>query len=286
MRSVAKNTGSDILDTMGRSSRIGLSSIQAQLRESYSQIGCEISRLNKISNTIRRASKESQFRKATEFRITDDDGNDIESFLSDVFEHHINDRFPEIGENIRRRLVRAMILRRKRILYRRHRQGSVAIQPQEYIPKTSITLPLAPQTTTPVSSNATQDNGKEAFISEPKLSPSVVQSATTLDPEKFKKASLTPSTVSASKTIALNDHEYVVFPPNPGLATRRKYEQLISVREAEYKKEVELNGITAEGLLRFENLKKADLERVGEIACPYCLYALPAEVILSDQKWM
>lgn len=282
---MADNIGSNILDTMAKNSPTGPPGIQGQLRQAYTHIASEISRLNKISNTIRRASRESQFEKANNFRITDDDGNNVESFLFSIFEHHINDRFPSVNEDIRHRLVRAMILRRKRILYRRHRQGIAAIQPQKIAPRTAITLPLAPQATSMVIGNAIQDNGKDVVISTFNTSSSVVQSATTLDPDKFQNASLSTSVVSSSKTVALDDHECVVFPPNPGLAVKRKYEQLRRQREEEYKKEVQENGMTVDAKSRFESMKKSDLGTVGEIACPYCLYALPAEVVLSDSKW-
>lgn len=177
-----------------------------------------------------------------------------------------------------------MILRRKRILYRRHRQGITAIRPQETVPKTAIRLPRAPQTTPLASENAIQDSGKDV-ISTFKSAPSMLQSATTLDPEKFKKASTSPSLVSSSKTIALEDHECVVFPPNPGLAAKRKYERLRIQREVDYKREVETNGMTVDARSRFENLKKSDVENIEETACPYCLHALAAQVVLSDSKW-
>lgn len=282
---MAENIGSNILDRMGENPPTGPSDIQGQLRQSYIHIGSEISRLNKISNTIRRASRESQFEKANNFRITDEDGNNVESFLFTIFEHHINDRFPNINEGIRQRLVHAMLVRRKRILYRRHRQGIVAIQPQKIASKIAITLPPTTRTATSANGKVIQDNGKDLVISTFKALSSVVQSATTLDPDKFKKASSSTSIVSSSKSVALDDHECVVFPPNPGIAIKRKYEQLRRQREDEYKKEVQENGMSVDAKSRFESLKKSDLETVGEIACPYCLYALPAGVVLSDSKW-
>lgn len=184
----------------------------------------------------------------------------MEPFLSKIFEHHVNDRFPNVDENIRQGLVRAMILRRKRILYRRHRQGLVAIRPQKTVPKTAIKLPLTPQASTPASGNA-QGKSKDGTNPNLRPSPSLAKSATTLDPDKFKKASSSPSTVSASKTIALDDHECVVFPPNPGIPARRKYEKLRSDREAKYRNEVETNGMTLHAKPRFESKRSQILEQ-------------------------
>lgn len=35
-----------------------------------------------------------------------------------------------------------------------------------------------------------------------------------------------PSVVSTSRTVALGSHEALIFPPSPGLALKKRYEQL------------------------------------------------------------
>ncbi|KAF5984258.1 serine threonine phosphatase [Fusarium coicis] len=49
----------------------------ADFQQSMLDIAAEITRLNKISNTIRRASKHAQTLRAGDFTIKDDEGNDI-----------------------------------------------------------------------------------------------------------------------------------------------------------------------------------------------------------------
>ncbi|KAH6955660.1 hypothetical protein BKA56DRAFT_706596 [Ilyonectria sp. MPI-CAGE-AT-0026] len=173
------------------------------LEQSLTDMGSEISRLNKTSNTIRRAGKEAQTLKASDFQIKDDDGENVEPLLLHHFEHHVQDRFPEISENLRQRLARVMLLRRKRILYRRHRQGNTAIQMQKAAVKASITLPAAQKS----EQGKQKPKEVESQVAAPAIAPSQIQSAITLAPNKFKLAASNPSVVSASKTIALGSRD-------------------------------------------------------------------------------
>ena len=54
----------------------------------------------------------------------------------------------------------------------------------------------------------------------------VAHTATTLSPERFKKASA-PSAVSVSKTVALSTHEELRFPSPPCSAIKREFERLM-----------------------------------------------------------
>lgn len=113
-----------------------------RLEQCFVDITTEISCLNKALNTIRRASKEAQVLKVSDFQITDDDGNGVEPLLLGHFENHIGVRFPNISKIIQQRLARAMLFRQKRILYMRY-QGNAAIRPQKAIPKASTIFPAA-----------------------------------------------------------------------------------------------------------------------------------------------
>lgn len=102
----------------------------------------DITLLHKTSNTIRQASKESQNIKAAEvFKIRDDEGNDAEPFLRQLFFNYIRDRFPGTNEDIRERLADTMLLRRKRILYRKERYGKTSIRLPEAVTKPVISHP-------------------------------------------------------------------------------------------------------------------------------------------------
>ncbi|KAL2673791.1 hypothetical protein Neosp_012235 [[Neocosmospora] mangrovei] len=249
-----------------------------RLGQSFLDIAAEITRLNKISNTIRRASKDTQVLKASNFQIKDDEGENAEPLLLSHFEHHIGDWFPGISENIRQRLARAMLLRRKRILYRRHRQGDTSIRSENTISQTAVTLPDAQPGAGPSLQTTSKKKDEKAAINRPasKVAPSQVKSATTLAPEKFKMVSSSPSVVSASRTIASGKHQVLTYPPAPGFAAKRRYEKLKSQRI------VEAAGSTEPSL---QELLESDLRAIGEITCPYCLYALPAAEVFNERKW-
>ncbi|RMJ16559.1 hypothetical protein CDV36_003704, partial [Fusarium kuroshium] len=250
-----------------------------RLAQSFLDIAAEISRLNKISNTIRRASKDTQVLKASNFQIKDDDGENVETLLLKHFKRHIGDWFPGISPTIRQRLARAMLLRRKRILYRRHRQGNTSIHSDNTISQTSVTLPDAQAgAASQVQAKSRQHGGKSAIEkSATKVAPSQVKSATTLAPEKFKMVSSTPSIVSATRTIASGKHQVLTYPPAPGFAAKRRYEKL------KKKRIIEAAESSTESSLK--ELLEADLRAIGEITCPYCLYALPAAEVFDDRKW-
>ncbi|KAM0259352.1 hypothetical protein ACHAQJ_003384 [Trichoderma viride] len=129
-------------------------------------IATEISHLNKISNIIRRASQETHNLQAKDFQIKDEEGNDVESLLLDHYKHYISNRFPTASVTIQKRLASAMILRRKRILYKRFRHGNMAIQPTKVVPNLTFTLP---------NSLRHEDNQKDNALSR-------IKSATTLQP--------------------------------------------------------------------------------------------------------
>ncbi|TQN69463.1 Fatty acid oxidation complex subunit alpha [Colletotrichum shisoi] len=146
--SVAENTQSEFLSAQSEG-----------LKQSFAHIGAEISHLNKISNTIRKASKETHVQKATDFRIEDEDGNDVEPLLRRVFEHNVSDCFPD------------------------------------------------------------------------------------------------------------------------------KFEQLGSRREADHKQSVEASGMSVDDKANNEISDNYGRNTIGEVTCPYCLYALPAKVVFDEKKW-
>ncbi|KAH6958132.1 hypothetical protein DER45DRAFT_503188 [Fusarium avenaceum] len=253
--------------------------------KSLNEIAAEISRLNKISNTIRRASKDTQALTASKFYIKDDEGNNVEETLLHNFKRHINDRFPTLGETIQERLARTMLLRRKQILYRRHRQGSVYAKTQDTVPAVSVMFPTV-KTVVSLAQLKSKHPKTSSTVSKPATTTSSqIQSATTLAPDKFKIAASTPSVISASKTIAFHNHESLVFPPAPGHAVKKRYDQLKSQRLAEYEQSLNSGKSEANKTPTVQELLENDLQSLGEITCPYCLCALPAEEAFDEKKW-
>ncbi|CEJ93456.1 hypothetical protein VHEMI09043 [[Torrubiella] hemipterigena] len=247
-----------------------------QLVDSFGNIANEISHLNKISNTIRKASKETQHLRASNFQIQDNEGNEIESLLLSHFKHYINDLFPSCSETLKGRLSNTMLLRRKRILYRRHRQGTTSIRLQEMMVQAVVALPSAQTEDTPTLRKHSHHGG---------ATPSQVMTATTLASKQFKMVSSTPSVISASKTVALVNHQALTFPTAPGYILKQKFEALREKSLQEFHTSI-VGGLRrplAEAQLNME--LEIILQNIGEIACPYCLYAIPAQEAFDERKW-
>ncbi|KAH7238139.1 hypothetical protein BKA59DRAFT_236870 [Fusarium tricinctum] len=275
-----------ILTTILESLEAGEGYVPAkEFQKSLNEIAAEIGRLNKISNTIRRASKDTQALTASKFYIKDDEGNNVEETLLDNFKRHINDRFPTLGETIQERLARTMLLRRKQILYRRHRQDSVYAKAQDTVPAVSITFPTAKAVVSLAQLKSKHPKTNSTVSKPATTTPSQIQSATTLAPDKFKIAASTPSVISASKTIAFHSHESLAFPPAPGHAVKKRYDQLKSRRLAEYEQSLNSEKSEANKKSTVQELLANDLQSLGEITCPYCLCALPAEEAFDEKKW-
>ncbi|KAL4993932.1 hypothetical protein BDV10DRAFT_189510 [Aspergillus recurvatus] len=205
-----------------------------------SGIAEEITLMHQLSNTIRKASRESQnVRAATSFKIMDEDGNDIgQSFLELFALGLIQRRFPGCNEALQKRLSAAMLIRRKRILYRRSRYWT---SPSK--------IPFAPEKVIPRPSKEDILNKEQAPVPQkPEPAPtqrelSVASShavtATTLNLEHWKKASA-PSAISRAKTIHWSSHEQLDFPPPPLGPIRRRLKALRERHVAEYEERLKL----------------------------------------------
>lgn len=289
------------MEGRNKNPEMDISVLAKALERSYGDIASEISHLNKMSNMIRRASKENQEFKIKNFQIKDEDKN-AERTLLDNFKRHIGDRFPIASNIIQQRLAEAMILRRKRVLYWRYRQQEATMK----LPKTDLnisnSLPELQPLVSPAQINIPQEDRQEIRATEPAVAPSRIQSATTLQPDKFKMVAKS-SSVGSTMTIALGDHETLIFPTAPGANAKRKYEQLKKERLAVHKTALDRldMGYLDKGSRRSsrpgeqvspaianEDLKstlEADLQAIGEITCPYCLEALPAIEVFDQRKW-
>ncbi|KAL6804133.1 hypothetical protein J3E68DRAFT_423041 [Trichoderma sp. SZMC 28012] len=80
----------------------------------------QIALLHKFSDIIRRVSRDTQDLKAIMgFEIKNNEGFDLEPFLREDFARAVRNQFPRVSDIIHQRLVSTMILRHKKILYRR-----------------------------------------------------------------------------------------------------------------------------------------------------------------------
>ncbi|KAK2811629.1 hypothetical protein FQN50_001971 [Emmonsiellopsis sp. PD_5] len=278
-------------------------------------ISGEISLLHQLSNTIRKAGSERHnLKAATSFVIKDEHGNDIGPIFMNHFAMGIIQRkFPSCDKVIQTRLAAAMLLRRKRILYRcsRDRQSpsrNTPSAPQLMDPKRGITG----ADFQPTQHQFSRSLGPK--ISDAKSTPSIAESptmtATTLHMNEWKKAS-TPSVISESKTISLSHHEELEFPPAPTGPLLRKFRILKEQRRAKHRER--LNSLPNFSLykknngnpplkpnvldqLKFLNLE-SDLEEETkrdrkdcynsnvEVVCPYGCCALSSADVMNDRKW-
>ncbi|CAI6097486.1 unnamed protein product, partial [Clonostachys chloroleuca] len=325
----------------------------------------EISLLYRLTNTIRRASKEGQNIKAAEsYHIRDDEGNDIEPLLKELYSHYILGKFPSIENNLRSRLAASMVLRRKMVLYRRYRYGTNSIRAEKNIsqPKIDFSQARTQATNADEPSEELIDGIEAVGTTAPKSSiQSQAPSATAPAVEDHKK-STTPSVISANKTVALANYEDLVFPPIPNGRVKERYKKLKRLRWQEFKERMipelrqqelrlkidetftstsravqrtvilndlrscldfalegsssprwreALTGIFLETdeshidepewltgdlpelfsreLETINNSLQSDWiechEAIGELTCPYCLYAVPSLSVADEEKW-
>lgn len=280
----------------------------------------EISLLYRLTNTIRRASKKSQNSKAAiSYHIQDDDGNDAEPLLQELHANYICGRFPSIQDSLRQRLASSMVLRRKRILYRRSRYGGSPIRPKKTIPQPKIELP---QRQVAVAPELPEELTEASLAPTKSAVQSLAVTATTLAADDYKRVS-TPSVISATKTVALGNHEDLVFPPAPNGRVKQRYKILKKRREVAHEAylkslpgfpqyEEYLRKESSKPFAEREVLSAADIftelsckiaeaetriqanleddwnncnEAIAEVICPFCLYALPSLSVSDEKKW-
>ncbi len=141
---------------------------------------------------------------------------------------------------------------------------------------------------------------------------SLTPSATTLTSDAYKRASTT-SVISATRSVALSNHEALVFPPAPTSRIRQKYRQLKRKRNNEHKAFLRsLPGYSLYEAHRgkpplspavlselHQEISKADAElrvalkvdwddcarAIAEFTCPFCFYVLPGVYLIDEEKW-
>lgn len=209
-------------------------------------IASQVTLLHELSNTIRKASREPQNTTAsTSFVIRDEDGNDMEDCLRHYFFKALQDRFPESTDSIRNRLCSTMLLRRKRILYRRVRYSTKPASLPLTASKPVLQLGTILQQNQPDRGGLVGQSREEERLDLSRSTVhSVTKSATTLAFEQFHQASA-PSVVSRAQTVDLGAHENLVFPPIP----------------------------------------QSQSQATAERTCPFCLFSLPPLDTSTQERW-
>lgn len=284
------------------------------------QVANDISLLYQLSNTIRRAGRESQNSKAASlFEIKDAEGNNIENLLEARFLHNLTDKFPGCDEKLRQRLAATILLRRKRILYRRFRRPKDTATRLPIVPEPEVRqIPGTDRSLPPIEVHQQEMGPAETHTLKRK--PSMVRSqarttktTTTLDAAKLQLPSA-PSVLSVAKTIPLNSHDDLVFPPPPRAAILEWFRKLKAIRRSRHEARLRalpnfelytaqdgpLSSLSAEDILTLQTqIQEAERDlQVGidadlktckntetEVFCPYCLCALSSSDMKSKGKW-
>ncbi|KAJ0424774.1 hypothetical protein BJY00DRAFT_308679 [Aspergillus carlsbadensis] len=294
MASDVQRLVSGLLQTLNDHLRAYLSHVsqispdQDLLDTAFAPISKDITLLHRLSNTIRKAGRQSQnLRAATDFKITDEAGDDVGLIFRDLFARDlIGRKFPACSDSLQERLASAMLLRRKRILYRRSRHDRLM---------------------------ETHDTTRAVNQAEPSAARSKTGSgATTVTPEQFKKASAA-SVVMRAPTLRLSTSESALFPPAPKAQLKRRLlsfdenqgtkpkksrsslkHSALSIEPDEHaprppaklpKLESTLSGAEHEANSMVEYDTQLWDERKYEVVCPYCCCMLSSTDVMDDNKW-
>lgn len=170
--------------------------------------------LHRLSNLVRKASFANQHKRADKFILKDDDDNDMSDTLTDYYTKLIKREFSGLQDNLVQRLAASMLMRRRRIMYRRSQQQRWKIPQVE--PKTkSLELASTKLMSTPLEPNVPLKNEK-VLVSKPEgllTAPSRL-TATTIDTNIRRRVSA-PSGISKGSTAPLNEQSQLLIPPPP-----------------------------------------------------------------------
>lgn len=180
--------------------------------------------LHRLSNMVRKASFNHQNKRADNFMLRDENGDKSHELtsalvegLTQLYQFYIRTHAAGVGESLAQRLIQTMIVRHKRILYRRARRKVWNLQQIEYTPpkiekktrRLSISIP-APEITPQNDCNTVelpQPTAKQA------MDPSLV-TVTTVDKKMIRKA-FAQSEVSKATSHSLIVADRVLVPPRP-----------------------------------------------------------------------
>lgn len=225
------------------------------LTKSLTGIAAEISRLYKVSNTFRCASMGKQSFTASDFHIMDDKGNNVEETLLGDFHRHVDHRFPSLDLTIQDRLARAMLFRRRHILYRKYRQDHVYATLEDDIPAAKAVVSFR------------QPRSVDSKTDSP-----ISKSATTKPPQ------INSATLSASATSGLWNYEHPVFPSTA-------YKQLSPLRDDFQEEGSTFRNAEADREATMQQQLNRDIQGLEKITCRYCLCLLSVEDALDEVNW-
>lgn len=183
--------------------------------DALDSIHTSIDWLHRLSNLLRKASVVNQNLHAQSCEIS---GVDFE-VLRDCFAGLVARDFPGLSEQLKRRMSRSMVERRRRILYRRKRYGLGWQQQEEFDyadkranPEKAAETVLLSKNDQSLKTDASkqQESVQKLKVEEAPSLPSKA-AATEPDPSKYN----TRSTVPTARSAALNHDAEMLLPPAP-----------------------------------------------------------------------
>ncbi|KAL6899982.1 hypothetical protein GGI43DRAFT_54469 [Trichoderma evansii] len=217
------------------------------LQRAVESMAREIALLHDLTRTIRRASKKANdVEEAISFRIEDEKGNNVEERLANYFAANIRHQFPRLSNIIRLRLAEAMVIRRRRIIYKRLRYPKDPTKTIQPTIQPIIQQPNSIQTEDTVI--ISQHAGRPEVMTHLKpmglfISKSLDKIVTPVAPKSFQKAA-TPPVVSQLQAMSLRSHEDYAFPSPP-----------------------------------------KHVPAATEVLCPFCLIMLPIQEVQNEERW-
>ncbi|KAL8368320.1 hypothetical protein RB599_003983 [Gaeumannomyces hyphopodioides] len=278
----------------------------------------EISMLFTVSNIIRRGSRQSQNVKA------DEENKETDGPLYQRLLWHVHKHFPaphsdrpaeglaaeeqftqKSWEAISSRLASTMLIRHRRVLYRKSRYERAPTRMRQTVQHPKINIPAPAQEDELVSEPAAIKTRPDLEIPADHDGPKAhsvisLHTATTLTQRRYNKAA-TPSVISTRQTGPSTRRDALEFPQRPVHCVNEKYQSVVDDRWPLFRQNLEEILKTDDGntsvLVERVTAAVDELDRslgkeflacvrgVAELTCPICFCALPGEVLSNRSKW-
>lgn len=183
--------------------------------------------LHRLSNMVRKASFSHQNKRADDFMIRDENGEKSHKLtrslldgLTRLYEFYVRTYAAGVGEQLAQRLVQTMIIRHKRILYRRARQKVWNLEQINYTPRKAEQKSRHLRVSPPAPETAEPSGSKTTGLPQPTAKMEMAGSqftATTVDISMIRKA-IAQSEVSKATSNSLLVSDQVLVPPRPATA--------------------------------------------------------------------
>ncbi|KAK4244252.1 hypothetical protein C7999DRAFT_17466, partial [Corynascus novoguineensis] len=210
----ATNTQSDLSPTSPAPPELwAVEDIISSIRETISWI-------QKLSNVVRKASAATQDERAATFVLRDETGTDISEYLRSFYQALIQRDCKDIDKHLKDRIVHTMLLRRKRILYRKSRQRRWMLHQADETRKKLEVLPTLPNLRGKDGNSTQEADSTTVKADSPELSqaPSTL-AATNVEPKSYVKQA-TASRISRATSAPFEPRSRLLIPPRPEAANK------------------------------------------------------------------